>query len=75
MGASSLEIVLLLVVVLYPRTKTFEENLLEFRQRLKARGYTENIIQSSLSGVYFGSRHLALKKLPFVIPYHSVVKI
>ena len=36
--------------------ETFEEHLLKFKQRLKARGYPENIIEWSLSGVSFASR-------------------
>ena len=36
--------------------ETFKEGLLKFKQRLKARGYPENIIERSLSGVNFAFR-------------------
>ena len=36
--------------------ETFEEGLLKFKQRLKARRYSENIMEWSLSGVSFASR-------------------
>ena len=36
--------------------ETFEEDLLEFKQRLEVRGCPENIIEWSLSGVSFASR-------------------
>ena len=60
--------------------KTFLEGLLKFKQRLKARGYPENIIKRSLTGVNFASRQSALthtqkpkgheRLLPFVTMYH-----
>ena len=40
--------------------KKFEEGLLKFKQHLKARGYPENIIERSLSGVNFVSGQSAL---------------
>ena len=62
--------------------KTFEESLVKFKQRLKARGYPENTIERSLSEVNFASRQSALKQkkksheriLPFVTTYHPAVK-
>ena len=63
--------------------KTFEESLLKFKQRLGSRGYPENIIERSLSGVTFASRQSALAQkkkkgherlLPFVTTYHPAVK-
>ena len=63
--------------------KTFEESLLKFKQRLRSRGYPENIIERSLSGVTFASRQSALAQkkkkgherlLPFVTTYHPAVK-
>ena len=64
--------------------KTFEEGLLKFKQRLKARGYPENIKQRSLAGVNFASRQSVIKNtqkskgherlLPFVTMYHLAVK-
>ena len=36
--------------------ETFEEDLLKFKQGLKARRYPENIMEWSLSGVSFASR-------------------
>ena len=62
--------------------RTFEESLVKFKQRLKACGYPENIIERSLSGVNFASRQSALTQkkkgheriLPFVTTYHPAVK-
>ena len=62
--------------------KTFEESLVKFKQRLKARGYPENTIERSLSEVNFASRQSALTQkkksheriLPFVTTYHPAVK-
>ena len=63
--------------------KTFEESLFKFKQRLRSRGYPENIIERSLSGVTFASRQSALAQktkkgherlLPFVTTYHPAVK-
>ena len=41
---------------------TFEESLLKFKQRLRARGYPKTIIRRSLSGVNFASRPSALTR-------------
>ena len=40
--------------------ETLEEGLLKFKQRHRARGYLENNIERSLSGVKFAYRQLAL---------------
>ena len=64
--------------------ETFEGGLLKFKQHFKARGYPENTIERSLSGVNFASRQSALthrqkpkdheRLLPFVITFHLAVK-
>ena len=68
-----------------PRTNssktTFEESLVKFKQRLRARGYPKITIERSLSGVNFTSRPSALiqkkknnaRVLPFVTTYHPAV--
>ena len=43
---------------------TFEESLVKFKQRLRARGYPKIIIERSLSGVNFASRPSALTQQP-----------
>ena len=58
---------------------------MKFKQRLKARGYPENIIERSLTGVNFASRQSALtltqkpkdqeRLLPFVTMYHLKTNI
>ena len=61
---------------------TFEESLVKFKQRLRARGYPKPIIERCLSGVNFASRPSALKQkkkdherlLPFVTTYHPGVR-
>ena len=61
---------------------TFEECLSNFELRLKARGYPNNFIERSLTGVRFGDRRLALQQrkktqtkiLPFVTTYHPAVR-
>ena len=62
---------------------TFEECLSNFKLRLKARGYPDNFIERSLTGVRFVDRRLALqqrkktqtKKIwPFVTTYHPAVR-
>ena len=60
---------------------TFEESLVNFKQRLRASGYPKIIIERSLSGVSFASRPSALTQkrktnarvLPFVTTYHPAV--
>ena len=57
---------------------------MKFKQRLKARGYPENIIERYLTGVNFASRQSALtltqkpkdqeRLLPFVTMYHLNIK-
>ena len=42
--------------------ETFEEDLLKFKQGLKARRYPENIMEWSLSGVSFASRQSFLAR-------------
>ena len=41
---------------------TFEENISLFKQRLRARGYPDNLIDKTLSGVTYHERMSALKK-------------
>ena len=61
---------------------TFEECLSNFKLRLKARGYPNNFIERSLTGVRFEDRRLALQQrkktqtkiLPFVTTYHPAVR-
>ena len=57
---------------------------MKFKQRLKARGYPENIIERYLTGVNFASRQSALTLtqkpkdqiiLPFVTMYHLKTNI
>ena len=54
-----------------------------FKTRLEARGYTKNLIESTLSEVSFAGQQSALKKqtkqtkgkiMPFVMTYHPGVK-
>ena len=60
---------------------TFEECLSNFKLRLKARGYPNNFIERSLTGVRFENRRLALQQrkktqtkiLPFVTTYNLAV--
>ena len=60
---------------------TFEECLSNFKLRLKVRGYPNDFIEKSLTGVRFKDRRLALqqrkktqmKVLPFVMTYHPAV--
>ena len=61
---------------------TFEERLSNFKLRLKERGYPNNFIERSLTGVRFEDRRLALQQrkktqttiLPFVTTYHPAVR-
>ena len=61
---------------------TFEECLSNFKLRLKARGYPNNFIKRSLTGLRFEDRRLALQKrkktqrkvLPFVTTYHPATR-
>ncbi|KAL9971793.1 hypothetical protein ACROYT_G018001 [Oculina patagonica] len=60
---------------------TFEENILNFRARLVARGYPRNLIDKNLSEINFTERKSALKQnkkdtkeiLPFVTQYEPAV--
>jgi len=61
---------------------TFEENILNFKIRLVARGYPLNLIDKHLSEINFTERKSALKKnqkknmkdiLPFVTKYEPAV--
>ena len=60
---------------------TFEECLSNFKLRLKVRGYHNNFIESSLTGVRLEDRRLALQQRkktqtkisPFVTTYHPAV--
>ncbi|XP_067024763.1 uncharacterized protein [Acropora muricata] len=60
----------------------FEECLSNSKLGLKARGYPNNFIERSLTGVHFGDRRLALQQrkktqtkiLPFVTTYHPAVR-
>ena len=62
---------------------TFEECLSDFKLRLKARGYPNNFIERSLTGIRFEDRRLAhqqrkqtqTKILPFVTTYHPAVRV
>ena len=61
--------------------KTFEENIANFKQRLRMRGYRDKVIDKHLSEVKQHERMLALqnktkthkKILPFVIEYRPSV--
>jgi len=61
---------------------TFEECLSNFKLRLKARGYPNNFIERSLTGVRLEDRRLALqqrkkaqtKVLPLFTTYHPAVR-
>ena len=60
---------------------TFEENITLFKQRLRYRGYLDNLIDKTLSEVNFSERMLALQNkqktrkniLPFVTEYRPSV--
>ena len=61
----------------------FQEAISNFKTRLKARGYPENLIDGDLSEVKFSGRQSAFRKqtkkthegiIPFVTTYHPVVK-
>ena len=60
---------------------TFEENITLFKQRLRYRGYLDNLIDKTLSEVNFRERMLALQNkqktrkniLPFVTEYRPSV--
>ena len=41
--------------------KTFEENIKQFKQRLQARGYQDNLLEKILSDVKFNKRLTALQ--------------
>ena len=61
---------------------TFEENVNNFKIRLKSRGYPNHLIEKSISDVIFTERQLALKPkikankriLPFVTQYQPSVR-
>ena len=60
---------------------TFEENITLFKQRLRYRGYLDNLIDKTLSEVFFSERMSALQNkqkthkniLPFVTEYRPSV--
>ena len=59
----------------------FEEKIINFKSHLLGRGYSENLIETTLSGVNFEDRKLALRQkqkqnkriLPFVTQYQPSV--
>ena len=61
--------------------RTFEENIRQFKRRLRARGYPDNLSERILSGVKFSERMSALQNkqkthkriLPFVTEYRPSV--
>ena len=61
---------------------TFEENVNNFKIRLKSRGYPNYLIEKTISDVIFAERHLALEPkikankrvLPFVTQYQPPVR-
>ena len=61
--------------------RTFEENIRQFKRRLRARGYRDNLSERILSGVKFSERMSALQNkqkthkriLPFVTEYRPSV--
>ena len=61
--------------------RTFEENIIQFKRRLRARGYPDNLSERILSGVKFSERMSALQNkqkthkriLPFVTEYRPSV--
>ena len=60
--------------------RTFEENIRQFKRRLRARGYPDNLSEGILSGVKFSERMSALQNkqkthmiLPFVTEYRPSV--
>lgn len=61
---------------------TFEENITNFKSRLRAGGYPNNLIETFLSDIKFTERESALQKknesrkeiLPFVTQYHPSVQ-
>ena len=62
--------------------KSFNENIYNFKKRLRARGYPHNLIEKITSEVKFTERKSALQKnnevrkkiLPFVTTYHPALQ-
>ena len=60
---------------------TFEENIIQFKRRLRDRGYPDNLIENTLSEIIFSERMSALQNkqktrkriLPFVTEYRPSV--
>ena len=60
---------------------TFEENITQFKRRLRDRGYPDNLIENTLSEIQFSERMSALQNkqkkrkriLPFVTEYRPSV--
>ena len=51
---------------------TFKENIAQFKRRLRYRGYPDNLLENTLSGIKFGERMSALQnkqKTPFVTEF------
>ena len=60
-----------------PSKATFEENITQFKRRLRDRGYSDNFLENTLSEVKFNERKSALpnkqRTLLFVTEYRPSV--